>query len=307
MPRHLLRIAAALVALTLGLASCGQSPGSSRTAGDGSDATLSVSAIPDQDPQLLQRLYGVVADYLAKTLGVKVRYVPVTDYTASVAAFRRGDLDLVFFGGLTGVQARLQVPGAQPLAQRDIDTKFHSVFIANTATGIKPVHDVAGLKTLAGHTITFGSQTSTSGRLMPQYFLSQAGAPLSEFTGQAGFSGSHDATIKLVEAGTYQTGALNSSVWDDRVKDGTVDTHKVSEVFRTPEYHDYHWLIRPDADQRFGSGFTSRVKAALLALDGGDAQERQILELFEAKKFITTAPENYQQIEAVGRQIGLIK
>jgi phosphonate transport system substrate-binding protein len=304
--RHLLRIAAALGTLVL-LTSCGQSPGSSRTAGDGSGATLSVSAIPDQDPQLLQRLYGTVAEYLAKKLGVKVRYVPVTDYTASVTAFRRGDLDLVFFGGLTGVQARLQVPGAQPLAQRDIDATFHSVFIAGASTGIGPIHDVAGLKALAGHTITFGSQTSTSGRLMPQYFLSQAGVRLSAFTGQAGFSGSHDTTIKLVEAGTFQTGALNASVWDERRKDGSVDTRKVKEVFRTPEYHDYHWLIRPDADDRFGKGFTGRVKAALLALDGSDAEERQIMELFEAKKFIPTTPENYTQIEAVGRQIGLIK
>jgi phosphonate transport system substrate-binding protein len=142
---------------------------------------------------------------------------------------------------------------------------------------------------------------------MPQYFLSQAGVPMSAFTGQAGFSGSHDATIKLVQAGTYQTGVLNSAVWDKRLKEGTVDTHKVTEVFRTPEYHDYHWLIRPDADERFGNGFTARVKAALLALDGSDAQERQILELFEAKKFIATAPENYRQIETVGRQIDLIK
>lgn len=305
MHRHLLRTAAVLGGLTLALTSCGHSPGSARTAD--ADSTLSVSAIPDQDPQLLQRLYGTVAGYLSRTLKVKVRYVPVTDYTASVTAFRRGDLDLVFFGGLTGVQARLQVPGAKVLAQRDIDERFRSVFIANTTTGIRRFGDLGGLKALAGHTFTFGSQTSTSGRLMPQYFLSQAGVKLADFTGQAGFSGSHDATIKLVTAGTYQTGALNSSVWDERLKAGTVDTGKVREVFRTPEFHDYHWLIRPDVDQRLGNGFTDRVRAALLALDGSDDQERQILRLFEAKRFIPATPEDYRQVEDVGRQIGLIK
>ena len=133
---------------------------------------LVLSAIPDQDPEKLQRLYGTLAGYLSKTLGVKVEYKPVTDYKAVVTAFKTGDLDLVWFGGLTGVQARIQVPNAQAILQRDIDEKFRSVFIANAASGIKSLAD------LKGHTFTFGSESSTSGRLMPQYFLEKAGVRL---------------------------------------------------------------------------------------------------------------------------------
>jgi phosphonate transport system substrate-binding protein len=301
--------AAALVAtLTVAVAACGSSPGATQGQNGGRSATtFTIGAIPDQDPQVLQRLYGVVSEYLGKALGVEVEYVPVTDYTASVAAFRRGDLQMVFFGGLTGVQARLQVPGAQPIAQRDIDADFHSVFVAGAASGIATISDVSGLSALAGHTFTLGSQTSTSGSLMPQYFLSEAGLQLDDFTGEVGYSGSHDATIKLVQAGTYQVGALNAAVWDSRVKDDKVDTNQVREVFRTPAYHDYHWLIRPDADEQFGDGFTQRAKDALLGLDGSDEQERQILELFQAGKFIETSAENYDQIETIGRAIGLIK
>jgi phosphonate transport system substrate-binding protein len=296
---------AVLTALALLLAACGSSPGDPSSAESG--RSLAVSAIPDQDPQELQRLYGTFADYLDTALGVDVRYVPVTDYTAAVTAFRRGDLDLVFFGGLTGVQARLQVAGAQPIAQRDIDEEFHSVFIANTKSGVPPIRDVAGLRALAGHTFTFGSESSTSGRLMPQYFLDEAGVKLDDFTGQPGFANSHDTTLKLVQAGTYQTGVLNAAVWDARMKSGQVDAGKVHEVFRTPPYHDYHWVIRPDADQRLGAGFTDRVKGALLGLDGDTAQESQILDLFHAKKFIATKPENYQQIEEIARAVGLIR
>lgn len=307
MSSPLARIAVVVTAL-LALAGCGSSPSSTTNEGAGSSSkTLTISAIPDQDPQVLQRLYGAVSEYLASALGVKVNYVPVTDYTASVTAFRRGDLNLVFFGGLTGVQARLQVPGAKPIAQRDIDEKFRSVFVANASTGLQPFDSLASLRSLAGHTFTLGSQTSTSGSLMPQYFLSEAGMKLTDFRNEVGYSGSHDSTIKLVEAGTYEVGALNGAVWDQRLKEGKVNTDKVREIFRTPTYHDYHWLARPDLDEQFGAGFTDRVKDALFALDGSDDRERQILELFHAGAFIETNEQNYEQIEAIGRAVGLIK
>ncbi|MGQ0842343.1 putative selenate ABC transporter substrate-binding protein [Actinokineospora sp.] len=299
------RRAAVLLLPALALVACGTAPGDVR--GDAGDRVLSISAIPDQDPEKLQRLYGTVSEYLSDELGVKVRYVPVTDYTASVVAFERGDLDLVFFGGLTGVQARDRVPGALPIAQRDIDAKFRSVFIANTTSGIEPIADVAGLKSLAGQSFTFGSDSSTSGRLMPQHFLAQAGVSVDDFAGKAGFSGSHDTTAKLVEAGTYRAGVLNAAVWDDRVKSGKIDGTKVREVFRTPTYHDYHWLIRPDVDAEFGAGFTQRVSDTLLGMSAADERARVILDLFQAKQFVATKPANYDQIEVVARASGLLR
>ena len=291
-------LAAAALAL---LAACGGAPA------DGADRGLVISAIPDQDPEKLQRLYGRVGEYLGERLGVPVTYQPVTDYTASVTAFRRGDLDAVFFGGLSGVQARLAVPGATLLAQRDVDESFRSVFVAGTATGVAPVADVAGLGALRGRSLTFGSEVSTSGRLMPQFFLDQAGVTVGDLAGEPGFSGSHDSTIALVAAGTYEVGALSASVWDARVADGTVDPAAVVEVFRTPPYHDYHWLGGPDLDADFGTGFTDRLRTALLELDGSDDREAAILDLFTAGAFVPTAAENYADIETVARGLGLLR
>ena len=255
---------------------------------------------------MLQRQFDLLSDYLSAELGVPVEYKPVTDYTAAVSAFRSGDLDMVWFGGLTGVQARLQVPGAQALVQRDIDETFHSVFIANAASGLQPFEDISGLAELKGHTFTFGSESSTSGRLMPQYFLSQAGVTLDDFTGEAGFSGSHDKTIQLVEAGTYEAGALNEQVWESRVASNEVDLSKVVVLWRTPPYHDYHWVLNPEAAERYGVDFPAQVTAAFLALDPANADDAQILDLFGAEKFIETNNDNYAQIEAVGREIGKI-
>jgi phosphonate transport system substrate-binding protein len=233
---------------------------------------LRIGAIPDQNPERLNRLYGVLAKQL------------------------------------TGVQARLQTPGAKVLAQRDIDAKFRSVFIANSASGLQPLSSQKQLTTLRGKRFTFGSESSTSGRLMPQYFLQQAGVSPSQFAGgRAGFSKSHDATIALVQSGSYQAGALNEQVWSSAVKEGRVDTGKVRVIWRTPTYVDYHWVVRPGLDQRFGKGFTTRLQKALLNIDRTTANGKTILELFAAGSFIPATDSQYQSIEQVGRQLGKIR
>jgi len=165
----------------LTLAACGS------TNSDTDAAVLNISAIPDQDQEKLSRLYGAVADRFAAATGLEVRYRTVTDYTAVVRAFEVGDVQVAWMGGLTGVQARNRVEGATAIAQRDIDADFHSVFIATRSSGLRPFDDIAGLRQLAGHTFTFGSETSTSGRLMPQYFMDKGGLAVSELRGKPGF------------------------------------------------------------------------------------------------------------------------
>lgn len=273
-----------------------------------SKPVLRISAIPDQKPEKLNRLYGLVANELSKQLGVPVKYVPVTNYEAAVSAFRTGNLDLVWFGGLTGVQARLQKPGAKVLAQRDIDASFHTIFIANTSSGIKPITNVKGLSQLKGKRFTFGSESSTSGRLMPQYFLGQAGVKLNQFAGGApGFSGSHDATIALVQSGAYEAGAVNAQVWRSSLHDGKANRGKVMAIWTTPGYPDYHWIAQPDLDQRFGKGFTGRVQKAILSWRPSNPEQKQILNLFGAQQFTSAQASAYGTIEQVGRQIGKIR
>ncbi|MEI2578819.1 putative selenate ABC transporter substrate-binding protein [Scytonema sp. PRP1] len=293
--------------LLLPLTACSSSTTGTSGTGAKEVKPLVTGAIPDQDPEKLQRQYTKLASYLQKELNVPVEYKPVTDYTAAVTAFKVGDLDLVWFGGLTGVQARLQVPGAEAIAQRDVDEKFHSVFIANKKTNLKAFKDTADLKQLKGRTFTFGSESSTSGRLMPQYFLQQAGVNLTDFKGQAGFSGDHDKTIKLVEAGTYEVGALNEKVWQKRVNAKEVDLNKVEVLWRTPAYYDYHWVMNPQLKQRYGEDFGKRVQNALFKLDPKVPEQKEILDLLQAEKFIPTKNENYTQIEKIGREIGKIK
>ncbi|MEO5710484.1 MAG: putative selenate ABC transporter substrate-binding protein [Nocardioidaceae bacterium] len=267
---------------------------------------LGISAIPDQDPELLNRLYPALAEGMSNATDLKVDYKPVTDYTAVVRAFEVGDIYLAWMGGLTGVQARARVPGATAIAQRDIDADFHSLFIATKKSGLKSFDNVSGLTSLADHTLTFGSDTSTSGRLMPQYFMQQGGFDQDNLKGSPGFSGSHDATIEAVATGSFEVGAVNEQVWEATKAEGKVDLSNVVVLFRTPGYADYHWLARPDLDKVFGAGTTKKVTDFLLGLDVANKDDATILKLFGAKTFIETKNANYDQIEAVAKEQGLL-
>jgi len=280
----------------------------SDTAGDGNDASdpLTVGAIPDQNPEQLQRRYGQLTDYLEAELEVPVTYNAVVNYTAAVTAFRVGELDLVWFGGLTGLQARSQVEGARAITQRAIDRRFTSTFIAHVGSGLEPIEEVSGLQQLAGRTFTFGSPASTSGRLMPQYFLAQAGLKLEDLRGEPGFSGAHDKTLQLVAAGTYEAGALNSQVWRSRVEAGRVDRDRVRVIWETPEYADYQWVLHPQVADRYGEALPQQVQDALLALDGSTPRERRLLQLFQAERFVAVREGDYARLRQVACQLDML-
>lgn len=285
---------------------CATAPEEGTAAGDtdGEDAVLTIGGIPDQDKATLERKFSMIADYLSEETGLEVGYVPSTDYAAVVAAFRRGDIQLAWYGGLTGVQARARVEGAEAIAQRPRDAEFHSRFVVNAEH-----EDVDELADLEGLSFTFGSESSTSGHLMPRHFLLEAGIDADEdFEGEPNFSGSHDRTYKLVESGAFDAGALNEAVWEAAVSEGKVDTEKVRDFFTTPAYFDYNWTIHPTVDETFGEGTADEIRDAFLALELGRSDHLdELLELWNAEGFIATETENYETIRDVAEQLGIIR
>ncbi len=261
-----------------------------------------LGGIPDQDVRVLEERFGGIAEGLTERVGIPFEYRPATSYAALVTAFQNGDVLFGWFGGLTGVQARLAVPGAEAVAQRPIDTEFRSVFIVGRDVQADTVADLAGLR------FTFGSESSTSGHLMPRHYLREAGVdPEEDFDGRPGFSGSHDKTWKLVEAGSFEAGALNAAVWESAVEEGEVDTTRLRVVAGTPPYVDYHWVLHPEVDERYGEGTSQRIVTALLEMsaeDGGEVAEA--LELFGTDRFIPAQDDDYADIEAIARDLGLV-
>ena len=262
--------------------------------------TLRVSAIPDEAPTELLRKFKPLGAYLEQQLGMKVEFVPVSDYAAVVEAIAAERIDLAWLGGFTFVQTRLKTANsahpAIPLVQRAEDEKFTSKIISADPA-------VQSLQDLKGKTFAFGSVSSTSGSLMPRYFMLQDGIKPEDFFSRIAYSGAHDATAAWVQAGKADGGVLNASVWDKLVAAGKVDTDKVKVIATTPPYFDYNWTVRGTLD----AGLRDKIQTAFLALDPAKPEHKAILDLQAASRFIATQAENYQGIEEAARAAGLLQ
>ena len=258
---------------------------------------LRVSAIPDEAPTELQRKFKPLGDYLAKATGLKVEFTPVTDYAASVEGLITKKIDMVWFGGFTFVQANVRSKGqVTPLVQRAEDEKFRSVFITTNK-------DINKLEDLKGKTLSFGSESSTSGHLMPRSFLLASRVNPDADLKRIAFSGAHDATVAAVAGGKVDAGALNISVWEKLIAEKKVDPAVVRVFYTTPGYFDYNWSVRSDMNP----ALKKKIADAFLALDKSTPEGKEILELQRATKFIPTQTGNYTAIEAAAQNAGLLK
>ena len=265
-------------------------------------AVLKFSAIPDQQKTELKEKFDALASYLSQELGVKFEYVPASDYKASVDAFKSGDIQLGWFGGLTGVQARHAVEGARAIAQGKSDPVFKSYFIAHRDTGLE--RSDAFPQDLSKLTFSFGSESSTSGRLMPEFFLREntSKSPGEFFASPPTFSGSHDKTVELVESGQVQAGVVNYKVYDKRVAEGKTDPAVCKIVWVTPEYADYNFTAHPDLETKFGEGFTDKLQQTLIAIT-----DPELLSAFPREALIAATNEDFVGIEAVARDLGFLR
>jgi len=280
------------------LAACGDSAASEAA----DDPVLVFTAIPDQDETMLREKYAPVAAYLSDKLGVPVEYLHSTSYDDSVEHFKNGDVQLAWFGGLSGVKARHAVEGARAVAQGEADTHFYSYFIANKRTGLSRSDNFPlGLE---GKTFTFGSAGSTSGRLMPEHFIrQQTGKSPEEFFGVPNsYADSHDDTVKRVEQVSYDAGVVNYSVYERRVRDGETDPDVCRVIWQTPEYLDYNFTAHPVLEERFGVGFTDKLQKVLIEMD-----DPTLLSVFPRKRLIKASNEDYAEIKDLALQLGFIR
>jgi len=266
------------------------------------EKVLKYSAIPDQNSTDLEQKFKPLSEYLSKQLGVKVEYVPSRDYQATLEMFKNGDIQMAWFGGLTGVQAREAVPGAKAIAQGDSDPKYYSYFVANKSTGLtrsdKFPKDIGKFK------FTFGAEASTSGRLMPEYFIREntGKAPADLFKTPVGFSGSHDKTAELCESGQYEVGVLNFKVYDQRVAQGKTNPDVCRIIWQTPTYADYQFTARPDIDKSFGAGFTEKLTKTLTSID-----DPKLLAAFPRDKLIAADNSQYEGIKKVAKELNMLR
>lgn len=260
--------------------------------------SFKVTTIPEEAATEQVRKFGPITKYLESKLGMKVEFIPVNDYPAAVEALVNKNVDMVWFGGFTHVQANVRSGGKIiPIAQREEDTKFQSVFITKTNSGIKTLAD------LKGKQVSFGSASSTSGHLMPRSFLLDAKIDPDKDFKRVAYSGAHDATIASVVSGKVDAAALDITVWNKFVNEKKVDTAEVNVFYTTPGYFNYNWSVHADMPV----ALREKVTKAILDINPNDPVGKEILTLNRATKYVPTKPENYKGLEAAARSAGLLK
>lgn len=258
------------------------------------------SAIPNQDQAMLTKKYQPVAEYLSKELGIEVKYDPAADYSGSVTKLVNGDIDMAWFGGFTGVDARERIKGATAIAKGEKDANYVSYFIANPKTGLKKSDSFP--KEIEGKTFTFGSKKSTSGRLMPQFFIKEnTGKSPEEFFKTVNFSGAHDKTIELVKNGSFEVGVVDFGVYDSMVKEGKLKPEECPIIWTTPTYADYQFTVNPDLDKKFGAGFSDKLRKALLAMNP------ELAGKFGRKKMVPAKNTDFDGIKKTAQDLKLLK
>jgi len=266
--------------------------------------TLRFSAIPNQNSTELKAKFDPMAAYLSAELGVPVEFVPSSDYKASVDMFKNGQIQLAWFGGVTGVQARAAVPGALAIVQGKEDTAFQSFFIAHKDAGLQPSE--AFPEGLGQLKFAFGAETSTSGRVMPSWFIKQQTGKTEDqfFAEKPIFTGSHDKTCELVEAGQVQAGVVDYTVYNKRVAAGTTKPDVCQVVWKTPPFLDYNFTAHPSLETDYGAGFTDKLKAALI---GMTTKQPDLLKAFPREALIEAKNDDYKPVEDVCRELGLVR
>jgi phosphonate transport system substrate-binding protein len=249
------------------------------------------TAVPDRDESALVKRFGGLAPYLEKKLGVKVVYVPVDSYEAAVKAFTSDQVQMGWFGAYSGLKARRAVPGSEAIAQGEKDQNYKTYFIAHASSGVMPSRDFPyGIQ---GKTIVFGSPISTSGRLIPEYWIRrQFEKTPKEVFSRVSFSGDHESTLDLVEAGAAEIGAMDYTVFEAARKAGKADPKKVTVIWETPAFPDTAFIIRGGVNRVFGDGFNKKVKRAIVGLD-----DKAILEAFGRPGFVPASNDQYEFIE----------
>ena len=260
--------------------------------------TFKITTIPEEAATEQVRKLGPITKYLESKLGMKVEFIPVSDYPAAVEALVNKNVDMVWFGGFTHVQANVRSGGKIiPIAQREEDTKFQSVFITKTNSGIKTLAD------LKGKQVSFGSASSTSGHLMPRSFLLDAKIDPDKDFKRVAYSGAHDATIASVVSGKVDAAALDITVWNKFVSEKKVDTNEVNVFYTTPGYFNYNWSVHADMPV----ALREKVTKAILDISPNDPVGKEILTLNRATKYVPTKEENYKGLETAARSAGLLK
>lgn len=251
---------------------------------------LRVYLIPTEAPDIVVKKHQPLADYLKKRLGVEVKLTVPPTYPEVIEAIEKGQADLSYLGALTYLQAKEKVPDIEPIVTAQA---IHTtVIITRKGSGIKSI------KELKGKTFAFGSESSTSGHLVPRGDLLSSGIDPSKDFARFIFAGGHDKVAFAVAKGEIDAGALYKPVFDRLVSEGKVSDKDVMVIWESPPFADFPWV----ASGRLDKGFKKEIKDAFLTLN-----DPKILDPLKATGYREVSASLFDKIKEYAEKLGFIK
>jgi len=253
--------------------------------------TLRIGILPDQDPETLRRRFAPILKYLSAALQIPCELRIPESYEHLLELFHNDEIDLGYFGGYSFVNARQQ-DRAVPLVMRRIDTRFTSLFLVHANSTAQKMDDLQGKR------IGFGSALSTSGHLMPRYFLQQMKMEPEEYFSRVAYSGAHDKTVYWVRDGVIDVGTANANTVRSMLGQNLVGSDEIRILWETPPYADYVWAVKPAIDENT----RLHIRDAFLELSPEVEEHKAILEALHASGYVPADNEFFSNLETIIQQ-----
>lgn len=251
-------------------------------------SVLRIGILPDEDKQKLLNRYTPLFKYLSEEIGIPYELTIPESYDELLNLFNAKKIDLAYFGGFTFMKAHL-LSNAVPLVVRDIDTRFTSYFLIHGDSSAKKISE------FKGKTLSFGSRLSTSGHLMPRYFLKEQNIVPEKFFSDVLYSGAHDRTAVRVRDKSVDIGVANSQIVNSMFKDGRLKKGDVRVIWETPPYYDYVWALQPV----YGKNIKIKISDAFFDLSNENTVHAKILKLLNAGSFMPAHIKDFYQLQSI--------
>jgi phosphonate transport system substrate-binding protein len=144
-----------------------------------------------------------LAEYMEKKLGVRVEAFSATDYAGVVQALSAGQIQLGRIGGGAYAAGYIDSKGGiEPLVtyvDADGGKGYRSVLIVRSDSSYKSIED------LKGKSLAWADPNSTSGYLIPNAALRDAGIDPQKHFGRTVFAGGHEQGVLGVLKGNFDS------------------------------------------------------------------------------------------------------
>jgi phosphonate transport system substrate-binding protein len=230
--------------------------------------------------------------------GVAIDFALYSSYERQLEALLHGHIDIAWNSCISHVRAKRRTEGKViGIAMRDRDRDACAKILIRREIVVKKLTD------LHGKTLAVGSRDSAHARIMPLYYLKQAGVDLGQvklmaFDADVGKHGDTQVSeldvLAAVHEGRAQAGIVGSLVWQAEQAAGRIDLRVLDVLWTTPTFD----LRIFDALPTLGPDKIEIFRKVLLEMNYANPKHRRLLDLEGLRRWLPGREQSYTPVRA---------